>query len=886
MKFGESLEDGLVPEWKGQYVDYRVGKKLVKKCTAARREVNAEPATDVTPLLEPLQAAPGYTEDVALEPLPEPMQPADAGRKNRSLWSYSLKSAKDKQADLEAANAEFKEWLDKQLEKVDSFFSERESDNYKRFLLLQDQLYQLKEHYRLSHRKDRAKQGMAPVSKTVHFLRKFELPSLPSLEALGWSRPKQRVIDSQMDANYRENLYRNGQIDTDDDISFDSEAETTYPDEELEHTAAQQSNLRKSDFVSNRRRFGTPYHIAKRQLRQALFEYYRALSLLKSYRVLNRTAFRKITKKYDKSMNTNICEQYMKKVDGNSYFQTSTLLEKLSAHVEELYVAFFDPETNDRKHSLEKLKSISFAMSNSDNRVQSFYGALGSSSFMLGIGVPLFVLAVYTGLRQTLSGHMPEGAYLIQIWAGFFLLVLTFLFFAVNYYVFDRFKINYKFIFEFDMSTALNWKQFLVLPSFAFAFMALVAWFSLHDFWHTKFPGRDWPWIYWGIMMVIFLWPGRHMYAASRKWLQVALWRLLWSGLYPVEFRDFFLGDILCSLTYTMGNISFYFCLYAHHWNGLLKPGHGNENQCGSTNSRLMGFFSSLPSIFRFLQCIRRYMDSGDWFPHLANMCKYGVSIIYYALLSVYRIERTTKHRAAFITFASLNSLYSSAWDLVMDWSLLHPGSKNWLLRDHLFYPYKSLYYSAMVADVLLRFQWIFYAFFNHQIQQSAVTSFCIALAEITRRFIWVFFRMENEHSTNVVLFRASKDTPLPYPVSTRVEKAIAKLVELHYIQHTESHDLATEPALTRHRRASSAAQSEPSEIGAPLGRRKSTLFVIGDRLNKAHIKDFQRRKTTVPDFSDEEEEEDDDDTVPGERTTSWTHEDGTPRPTGSNPSR
>jgi len=30
-------------------------------------------------------------------------------------------------------------------------------------------------------------------------------------------------------------------------------------------------------------------------------------------------------------------------------------------------------------------------------------------------------------------------------------------------------------------------------------------------------------------------------------------WRLLFAGLYPVEFRDFFLGDMFCSLTYAMG---------------------------------------------------------------------------------------------------------------------------------------------------------------------------------------------------------------------------------------------------------------------------------------------------------------------------------------------
>jgi hypothetical protein len=28
---------------------------------------------------------------------------------------------------------------------------------------------------------------------------------------------------------------------------------------------------------------------------------------------------------------------------------------------------------------------------------------------------------------------------------------------------------------------------------------------------------------------------------------------LLLAGLYPVEFRDFYLGDMFCSLTYSMG---------------------------------------------------------------------------------------------------------------------------------------------------------------------------------------------------------------------------------------------------------------------------------------------------------------------------------------------
>ena len=36
-------------------------------------------------------------------------------------------------------------------------------------------------------------------------------------------------------------------------------------------------------------------------------------------------------------------------------------------------------------------------------------------------------------------------------------------------------------------------------------------------------------------------------------WLTRAKFRLLLAGLYPVEFRDFFLGDMYCSETYAMG---------------------------------------------------------------------------------------------------------------------------------------------------------------------------------------------------------------------------------------------------------------------------------------------------------------------------------------------
>ncbi|KAK6453994.1 membrane signaling protein [Scheffersomyces xylosifermentans] len=969
MKFGESLSEGLVPEWKEQYLDYKSGKKFIKRTAKLKDEFEIEASKDAlvgndrTPLLNPQEGdAPSYTLDNEsavsddIEAREQDLSnkgsklnklrttsntsnnnadgsigPGSALFRRPSIFNFSKQSfsskSKDKKEEYEQEKERFTHWLDKELEKVDLFFREKEQEVYERFLLIQDQLYQLRDHKASilmeKSRHDSSTHGSGgnpdKIYKRVNdlafhtksalsSLNRLELPSLPSTVFLDRFKKKNNDRDISMttkleefNPNYEENRIRNGMagftFEENDQSSIDSEETNAgnIPNRHQEQTAAQIKQNKRRDYTTKKQHFGVPYLYARKQLKVAILEHYRALSLLRSFRILNRTAFRKITKKFDKTMkNTSILTTYMKKIDQDSYFQTSDLLDKLTNHVEELFIAFFDPETTDRKHSLEKLKSIAYAMNNNDIRQPTYYQSFFASGFMMGFGIPLFVLGLYVAVRKTFTNELPEAKFMLQIWGGFFLLNFVLILFGINLAVFDRFKINYKFIFEFDIASALNYRQFWLLPSFGFCFLSLIMWFSFQDFWPDKFAGRDWPWIYFGVMLVIFLWPGNQLYASARKWLQIALWRLFLSGLYPVEFRDFFLGDILCSLTYTMGNLSFFFCLYAHHWNGLLGDGadRSKNDVCGSSKSRLMGFFSTLPSIWRFLQCVRRYMDTGDWFPHLANMVKYAVSALYYILLSVYRIDRLPQNRVTFIVFAIINSLYAASWDIVMDWSLLQSGSRNKYLRDNLFFKKPIYYYVAIVADVILRFQWIFYAFFSNQIQQSAVTSFFIATAEIIRRFIWIFFRMENEHCTNVILFRASKDSPLPYTVSPRVEKAIKKLVELRYTSHfsDQDEDLLQRLRTTGQSRSSalsnasyiSSRQYPPNsvrdeEMGPPtsrvpsgasfapqLIRRKSTFSTISDALNKAHIKDFQRRKTTIAldDFSDEDEEEEEDNDV------------------------
>lgn len=202
-------------------------------------------------------------------------------------------------------------------------------------------------------------------------------------------------------------------------------------------------------------------------------------------------------------------------------------------------------------------------------------------------------------------------------------------------------------------------------------------------------------------------------------------------------------------------NIELFFCLYAHAWS--------NPSQCNSNHSRLLGFFSTLPPIWRLLQCLRRYRDTKNVFPHLVNGGKYTMTILSYVMLSLYRIEGSHRNLALFIAFSTVNSVYTSFWDLFMDFSLLQAGSRHFLLRDILALKRRWMYYAIMIIDPILRFSWIFYAVFTHDSQHSSICSFLVSFAEATRRGMWVLFRVENEHCANVAQYKASRDVPLPY---------------------------------------------------------------------------------------------------------------------------
>ncbi|KXG49679.1 uncharacterized protein PGRI_056470 [Penicillium griseofulvum] len=703
-------------------------------------------------------------------------------------------------AELDKRQDEFFEFLDSELNKIDSFYVMKEQEATEKLRVLRQQLHIMR---------DQRIQEVLAAKRAV---------KTDNSEA----QQRQNGFAKIKNARIKDTFAGKNRFGKNTEALAQMATPGMHP-QDREFIAGRRDFMRRQDPQSHE----VPYRSAKRKLKHALQEFYRGVELLKGYAYLNRTAFRKINKKYDKAVNARPPLRYMSEKVNKAAFVQSEVIESLMVAVEDLYSRYF--ERGNRKIAISKLRHT---INKSDD-----YSPHTFRSGLLLMGGTLFSIKALVDATAILrSGEVDEQvqtSYLLQIYGGYFLIVFHVLLFCLDCMIWTKSKINHAFVFEYDTRHTLEWRQLLEIPAFFLFLMGLFMWLNFSWYNHMYIY---WPVVLIGLTIIIIFLPARVLYHRSRKWFAFSNWRLLLAGIYPVEFRDFFLGDMYCSQTYAMGNIELFFCLYASYWDYPPK--------CNSSHSRLLGFFQCLPSVWRAFQCIRRYVDTKNAFPHLLNLGKYIFGVLFYATLSMYRINLHTRFQASFITFALLNAVYTSVWDLIMDWSLGNPYAKNPMLREVLAFRRVWVYYAAMLLDVVVRFNWIFYAIFITNIQQSALLSFMVSFSEVCRRGVWSIFRVENEHCTNVLLFRASRDVPLPYDIPAPAAAPLDGSLEDVQLQEQQQQHASTpfmSPGDVEH------GTPSMSSMRARHRRPSITISRVGTIVASAHAQDFERRR--LPNF-------------------------------------
>ncbi len=100
------------------------------------------------------------------------------------------------------------------------------------------------------------------------------------------------------------------------------------------------------------------------------------------------------------------------------------------------------------------------------------------------------------------------------------------------------------------------------------------------------------------------------------------------------------------------------------------------------------------------------------------------------------------------IFFLLFSTLYSYSWDLRKDFGFLNLKSKNFLLRDRLYYPWIAFYYFAGIINLVLRFTWLLTLSpsFLKNLLYKTLTVTVLGILETFRRTLWNYFRVELEN--------------------------------------------------------------------------------------------------------------------------------------------
>ncbi|KAK7885977.1 hypothetical protein WMY93_025598 [Mugilogobius chulae] len=501
---------------------------------------------------------------------------------------------------------------------------------------------------------------------------------------------------------------------------------------------------------------------AQRRARPSASDAGRPLILLQNYQNLNFTGFRKILKKHDKILETSRGADWRVAHVEVAPFYTCKKITQLISETEALVTT--ELEGGDRQKAMKRLRVPPLGAAQPPPAWTTFRVGLYCGVFLV-----LVVTVVITGAVLIGSNDVWP---MIRIYRGGFLLIEFLFLLGINTYGWRQAGVNHVLIFELNPRNNLSHQHLFEIAGllgvlWCVSLLSCLFCDSLH------IPMQFNPLALYGFFFLFLINPFKTCYYKSRFWLLKLLFRVVTAPFHHVGFADFWLADQLNSLGVVLMDLEYMICFYSFELDWTKQHGlyyNIGGDVCNTYSYGVRAVIQILPAWFRFVQCLRRYRDTKRAFPHLVNAGKYSTTffaVTFGALYSTHKgdsekIEEAQVFFYLYITCLVISSLYTLIWDLKMDWGLFDRNAgENTFLREEIVYPHKAYYYSAIVEDVLLRFSWTLTITLSTLTKINGIKDILttiLAPMEVFRRFVWNFFRLENEHLNNCGEFRAVRD--------------------------------------------------------------------------------------------------------------------------------
>ncbi|XP_054240463.1 xenotropic and polytropic retrovirus receptor 1 isoform X2 [Indicator indicator] len=434
-----------------------------------------------------------------------------------------------------------------------------------------------------------------------------------------------------------------------------------------------------------------------RDLKLAFSELYLSLILLQNYQNLNFTGFRKILKKHDKNLETARGAEWRVAEVEVAPFYTCKKINQLISETEE--VVTNELEDGDRQKAMKRLRVPPLGAAQPVPAWTTFRVGL-----FCGLFIALNVTVILSGVAF-IDG--PNVWPLVRIYRGGFLLIEFLFLLGINTYGWRQAGVNHVLIFELNPRSNLSHQHLFEIAGFLGVLWCLSLLACIYGKF-TYIPMQVNPLILYGFMLLFLINPTKTLYYKSRFWLLKLLFRVFTAPFHKVGFADFWLADQLNSLVVILMDLEYMICFYSFEV---------------------------------------QWEDNAGLLANTAESKNHSDTQVFFYL---------------WIIFYFISSCYTLIWDLKMDWGLFDKNAgENTFLREGIVYPQKAYYYCAIVEDVILRFAWtIQISLTSIQIFPYAddIISTVFAPLEVFRRFVWNFFRLENEHLNNCGEFRAVRD--------------------------------------------------------------------------------------------------------------------------------